>query len=68
MSRKVKKMLTLTVTYDRNGVSDQALNERLIHIASTAVNGGSLTAGTEASVIQWDSEVIELPLMEDEYR
>jgi len=46
--------LTVTVSYDLNGESVEAMEKRLLSVADFASGEGLFTGDTEAEVTEWD--------------
>lgn len=59
MKDKITLKLVLTVTFKKNGVSDEELKENLRAIADRAAGDGLMTGETEAEVIVWGFEIAE---------
>ena len=54
---KTTLAVTITVMYEKNGVSEAELKDLLHDIASRAVDNGMLTGETNAEVLRWNSHV-----------
>jgi hypothetical protein len=65
MAKQAIIRLTVTVSYDLNGESVEAMKQRLGKVADLAAGEGFFTGETEAEVTEWDSSTEVLAVPED---